>query len=92
MRRGGAVVRSHVHLRQGGSGILIFLPVNGDINWGLVVRLEQKGAGTTGWVIDGLIGLRGTPEANHFGHYQRDFRRGLELPFGFARLGGEVAH
>ncbi|MNO68732.1 hypothetical protein D3C76_595710 [compost metagenome] len=89
----GVVVQDHVHPRQRTGGVVHLLSVNTQsLGAGLVARLEQQGARTTGGVVDGGI-LRGlTADTNHLGQNARHLGRGVELPLGLARLGGEVAH
>ena len=94
--RGRAVVQHHVHARQGGGGVVHLLAVEGQVQagaaLGLVVGLEQQGAGAAGRVVDGLVGAGGAAQVDHHGHDARHLGRGVELALALAGLGGEVAH
>ena len=94
--RRGTVVQDHVHLRQGGGGVVHFLPVNRQVvaggALGFVVGLEQQRAGPARGIVNGLAGAGGAADADDLGHDARNFRRGVELALALAGLGGEVAH
>lgn len=54
--------------------------------------LQKQRAGAAGGVVNGLIALRGTAQADNFRHHARHFCRGVKLPLAFAAFGGKVAH
>jgi len=89
-------VQHHVHARQGGGGVVHLLPVERQVQagaaLGLVVRLEQQRARSTGRVTNALACIPGGAQFDHLRHHARDFGRGIELALAFAGLGGEVAH
>ena len=90
---GRIVVQDHVHARQGAGGVIHLLTVDGEpLGSRLVTGLEQQGAGAAGGVVDGGILRRLATDADHLGQNARHLGRGIELPLGLARFGGEVAH
>ena len=79
--------------------VVHFLPVEGEVEAGLafgfVMRLRSNRRSRNPRQDRAVLSLTGAlraANADHFGHDAGDFRRGVELPFALARLGGEVAH
>jgi hypothetical protein len=77
--------------RPAGGGVL-FLPVEGDLDSGLVADLQEQGAGAAGGVVDGGGGGGRIADADDLGHDAADFGGGVELALALAAFGGEVAH
>lgn len=94
--RRGAVVQDHVHLGQGAGGVIHFLTVDGQVEaggtLGFVVGFEQQRARTAGRVVDALLAVSSTCQADDLGHDPRHLGWGIELPLALAGLGGEMAH
>ena len=67
-----AVVQDHVHLGQGAGGVVHFLAVDGQIQacdaLGFVVCLEQQRTRAAGRVIDALLAVGSTSQADDLGH------------------------
>ncbi len=89
---GGIVVQDHIHPRQGRGDVVDFLAVDGDAARRFGGGLEQERAGTASGIVERLILTSGVADADDLGNDEGDLGGGVELPFAFAGLGGEVAH
>ena len=86
------VVQDHVHLGQGGGGVVHLLAVDRHTRGRFVGHLQQQRAGTARGIVCRLILTPGLGDANDLGDDAGHLRRREELALALARLRREVAH